>query len=1066
MKSSPAPGPARWRPALLAALLWLSGRAAELPYWESGYAVFDPPEAHRSFVSGAVNALACTPDGLLFVGSNRLTVFDGHNWRRIEVPGTSRFLTLAAEELPGHGMRVWLGADGAIGHVDRTGTGEWLLTSLAGPLAAAEIHDLSDIRHVQPDGRGGATFVTRAHVLRWDGRKFSSWPLPNPPRSFIFEYRGAVHVYQDGVGLLRVGEDGPSVWLAEAGLPERQPITGLVELPGDEALALFFNDEIYRRSAAGQWTRLADLAPIIRGRRALHFARVDPDTIAIGFAYGGVLLCRNDGSPISMINTQNGLPDDNTDALLSDGQGGLWIGTGTGLTRLVGPGRASLFDQRARIANGVIRRVLEHEGRPFVVTSRRAYDLVPTPLTEPARFNRLEIIWPQLREGLVHRGRLWLAGTGGLWLVQSGTAVREPAVTTDVFEVLAPSWLPEGLVYLNRTGIHALLPRGTAGWESLDLHQQIESPPVSALEDKLGRLWISTRDGHVYIYTWNPAARTLHLAAHQAPGGGGLPAGLQRPQLALLDDRVALFTDTDILASADPAAGFTPVPALADFSADAAVPLRDGSGLWSVQLKAAGNAAPHALIRVRRDQSPGAFTWEPVTVPGLDHIADITSLSLTGPAGAEVLWVGGETALLRLDLPALQPAKTMPPVHLQEVTVDAARHALLKPGTIAEFASKVSRLEFHFSASVSDPSLLFQTRLAGVEETWSAPALSAQREFTGLAPGTYELQLRALDRFGRTGPLTGYAFRLAAPWYLRPPALAGWGLLLAVIARGAVKWRVRRLKLQAVRLEQLVNDRTRELSLSNTARAEFLDSLSHELRRPLNGILSLIRRLEETSLSDRQRDHAQLLRQGTESLARVCDDVLNFSALEYGAVALEERPFRLGGLLEAVVAEFGGPGPAPVVQLPADLTDEFTGDYAKLKTVVGNFLANALKHADGTPVEIAVGCTTMPDGRANVLIEVADGGPGVPAEEQELIFKRFVRGSHAKQTRVPGTGIGLATCRAMARLMGGSVGVESPSDRAREHGWPGPGSTFFVRVPLRRIAPGPVSSAAAPRESG
>lgn len=1065
MTSSPAPGIARWRPALLAAALCLSSRAADLPLWESGYAVFDPPEARRSFVSGAVNALACTPDGLLFVGSNRLTVFDGHNWRRIEVPGTSRFLTLAAEELPGHGMRVWLGADGAIGHVDRSATGEWLLTSLAGPMAAAGIHDLSDIRHVQPDGRGGATFVTRAHVLRWDGKKISSWPLPNPPRSFIFDYRGAVHVYQDGVGLLRVGEDGPGVWLAEADLPERQPITGLVELPGDEALALFFNDEIYRRSATGQWTRLADLAPIIRGRRALHVVRVDSDTIAIGFAYGGVMLCRNDGSLISLVNTLSGLPDDNTDALLSDGQGGLWIGTGTGLTRLVGTGRASLFDQRARIANGVIRRVLEHDGRPFVVTSRRAYDLVPTPPTEPARFNRLEIIWPQLREGLAHRGRVWLAGTGGLWLVQGGTAVREPAVTADVVHVLAPTWLPEGLLYLDRTQIHALLPHEKNGWQSLDLRQPIESPPVSALEDAAGRLWVSTRNGHVYIYTWDPTAHTLRQTAHHAPGRGGLPPGLHRPHLARLGDGVILFTESDILASADPAAGFSTVPGLADFSTDAALPLRDGSALWSVQFKPAGTAAPHALIRVRWDRAANTFAWEPVAGPGLDHISDVTSLSLTGPPGQEVLWVGGETALLRLEMPTLPPAKTVPPVRLQEVRVDATRHAILRPGATAEFASKVSRLEFQFAASVHDSSLLFQSRLVGVEDRWSAPTSSSHREFTGLAPGTYELQLRAVDRFGRTGPVTGYAFQLAAPWYLRPPALAGWVLLLAAITRSAIKWRVRLLKLQAARLEQLVNDRTRELSLSNTARAEFLDSLSHELRRPLNGILSLIRRLEESSLSDRQRDHAQLLRQGTESLARVCDEVLNFSALEYGAVALEERPFRLGGLLDAVVTEFGGTGPAPAIHLSADLADEFTGDYPKLKTIVGNFLANAVKHADGTPVEIAASCTPMPDGGANVLIEVADGGPGVPAEEQELIFKRFVRGSHAKQTRVPGTGIGLATCRAMARLMGGSVGVESPSDRAREHGWPGPGSTFFVRVPLRRIAPEPVSSAAVPRES-
>jgi signal transduction histidine kinase len=1050
MKALSTSGCNRWWPALLAALWLVAPAAEELPLWEAGYAVFDPPEVRRSFVSGAVNALARTPDGLLFVGSNRLTVFDGHNWRRIDVPGTSRFLSLAAEALPAQGVRVWFGSDGALGYVDRTSTGDWSLTSLAGPLAAAGLTDLSDIRHARPDGRGGAIFVTRAQVLHWDGRQFTIWPLPNPPRSFTFEYRGAVHVYQDGVGLLRVSDQGPHVWLAETDLPERQPITGLVELPGDEALVLFFNDEIYRRGAQGQWTHLSDLSRIVRGRRALHAARVGPDTIAIGFAYGGVLLCRNNGSLISLVNTQSGLPDDNTDALLDDGEGGLWIGTGTGLTRLIGAGRASLFDQRARIANGVIRRVLEHEGRPFVVTSRRAYDLVPTPPTEPARFNRLEIIWPQLRDGVVRRGRLWLGGSGGLWNVTGGTAVHDPAVTADIFQLLAPSWLPEGMIYLDRTQIYALLPAGKDSWQSVTLNQQIESLPVSILEDSAGRLWVSTRDGHVYIYTWDKAARALHQAFHHAPGNGGLPANLQRPQLARLGNSVALFTDTDILVSADPAAGFAAASALADFSADAAVPLPDGAALWSVQFRPAGDAAPHALIRVSRDQASGRLTWEPFAAPGLDHISDVTSLSLTGPRGSEVLWVGGETALLRLELPAASPPRVVPPVHLSEVTADANREPTDPAVFPVKFAAKVSRLQFSFAAIVSDPSLLFQSRLVGVEDTWSSPSPSPQREFTGLASGTYDFQVRAVDRFGRAGPATAFPFQLEAPWYRRPLALAIWILLLAAAARGAMKWRLRRLKQQATRLEQLVNERTRELSLSNTARSEFLDSLSHELRRPLNGILSLIRRLEESSLSTRQREHAQLLRQGTESLARVCDEVLNFSALEYGAVALEERPFLLGEMLARAISEFGGGGTRPTVRLPADWVDGFVGDEAKLRTVVGNFLANASKHAADSLIEIVVSSAATPDGRANVLIEVVDGGPGIPVEEQELIFKRFVRGSQAKQARVPGTGIGLATCRAMTRLMGGSVGVESPSERAREHGWPGAGSTFFVRVPLRR----------------
>jgi len=215
-------------------------------------------------------------------------------------------------------VRVWFGADGALGYAEEDATGEWKLTSLAAPLGAAGVSDLSDIRHVKPDGRGGALFVTRSHVLRWDDGQFRLWPLPSPPRLFVFEYQGFVHVYQDGIGLLRVTENGPELWLAEANLPERHPVTSLVELPDGGALAIFFNDEVYLRSAAGAWTRQAELAPVLKGRRPLRAVRLDAGTIAIGLAYGGVMLCRNDGSLARLVSAQSGLRDDNTDSLLED----------------------------------------------------------------------------------------------------------------------------------------------------------------------------------------------------------------------------------------------------------------------------------------------------------------------------------------------------------------------------------------------------------------------------------------------------------------------------------------------------------------------------------------------------------------------------------------------------------------------------------------------------------------------------------------------------------------------------------------------------------------------------
>ncbi|HEY5553074.1 MAG TPA: ATP-binding protein, partial [Opitutaceae bacterium] len=324
---------------------------------------------------------------------------------------------------------------------------------------------------------------------------------------------------------------------------------------------------------------------------------------------------------------------------------------------------------------------------------------------------------------------------------------------------------------------------------------------------------------------------------------------------------------------------------------------------------------------------------------------------------------------------------------------------------------------------------------------------------------------RALDRFGRTGEPLRYAFTLRAPWYATSWALAVWFALIVLLVAAIMRLRLRNLRRQAERLNELVNERTRELSLSNTARSEFLDGLSHEIRRPINGIVSLIRRFEETGLTPAQREHARLLRLGGESLMRVFNDVLNFSKMEYGAVTVDERPFALRQLLTAAIAECGGACPAPMVHLPDGVADAFLGDESKLMTIVGNFLANTQKYAPDAPVEVTAVCASAGDDGCDVLVEVADGGPGVPPDEQELIFKRFVRGSLAKQARVPGTGIGLATCRLTARLIGGSVGVESPSEHAQQRGWPGPGATFFLKVRLRRD-PSPITPPGeAPRES-
>jgi CheY-like chemotaxis protein/HPt (histidine-containing phosphotransfer) domain-containing protein/anti-sigma regulatory factor (Ser/Thr protein kinase) len=222
--------------------------------------------------------------------------------------------------------------------------------------------------------------------------------------------------------------------------------------------------------------------------------------------------------------------------------------------------------------------------------------------------------------------------------------------------------------------------------------------------------------------------------------------------------------------------------------------------------------------------------------------------------------------------------------------------------------------------------------------------------------------------------------------------------------------------------------------------------------------------LRELALGEREQDLVRSLRACSKSLARVFDDVLKFARLEHGHVTLAEKPFVLGTMVAEVAALFRVParqrGSEIAIRREGDPLDHFIGDAEKIETILSNFVGNALKYAPGSPIDILVQCSRVGDHGADVTINVTDRGPGIPPDEQELIFEKFARGSLAKRHHASGTGLGLATCRALATLLGGHVAVESPT-HLHEHG----GSTFFLALQLKRD-PAPDSAVAAAAGSG
>jgi two-component system, sensor histidine kinase and response regulator len=248
-------------------------------------------------------------------------------------------------------------------------------------------------------------------------------------------------------------------------------------------------------------------------------------------------------------------------------------------------------------------------------------------------------------------------------------------------------------------------------------------------------------------------------------------------------------------------------------------------------------------------------------------------------------------------------------------------------------------------------------------------------------------------------------------------------------------------------LESMVDARDQALEASRL-KSEFLATTGHAIRTPMNGIIRLTDRLLETDLDQNQRRYGEGIRTAGAALLKVVNDVLDYSKLESGRVAIEEIDFDLRELVEDVVALVAETGRDKAVELVGycapELPVALRGDPARLRQVLLNLADNAVKFTDRGEVVIranwAVGATEKPES-ASVRFEVADTGIGIAREDLERLFDAFAEPVATNRPGSSGAGLGLAISNRLVEAMGGRLTVDSEPDR---------GSTFAFELSLRR----------------
>jgi PAS domain S-box-containing protein len=224
------------------------------------------------------------------------------------------------------------------------------------------------------------------------------------------------------------------------------------------------------------------------------------------------------------------------------------------------------------------------------------------------------------------------------------------------------------------------------------------------------------------------------------------------------------------------------------------------------------------------------------------------------------------------------------------------------------------------------------------------------------------------------------------------------------------------------------------------AKSEFLSNMSHEIRTPLTGVVGFAGLLSAMdSLPETARRYADRIAVSAEALLSVVNDVLDFSKLEAGQVALDPHPFDPANLVETAVDLVRDRALSKGLALSFGFSGEppprLMADSARLRQVLLNLLTNAIKFTDQGSVSVTASYTHA-TGRLRLAVD--DTGIGVLPEEAVRLFQRFSQVDSSSTRAQAGTGLGLAISKALIAVMGGEVGFESTA---------GKGSTFWLSVP-------------------
>lgn len=379
----------------------------------------------------------------------------------------------------------------------------------------------------------------------------------------------------------------------------------------------------------------------------------------------------------------------------------------------------------------------------------------------------------------------------------------------------------------------------------------------------------------------------------------------------------------------------------------------------------------------------------------------------------------------------------------------------------------LNHLTFRFSAIdwAAPHKLEFQYKLEGLDKDWSQLTKETKAEYRNLPNGTFTFKVKAIGGARKWSETFEYEFTIHPPWWRSWWANVIYSFLVVASVLLIVKLNSRRLVQQKQQLEQIVKERTYEISqqkeeIQSQAQAlkstniklieldEFKQNMTgmivHDLKNPLNGIINV----PKSYSLEKQNDRMKLI--GKHILNMVLN-ILDVHKYEETKMVVEKNNYSLLEISQDAIDEVTFLAEQKHISILNEITQDvgIKSDKDLVDRIFVNILTNAIKYTPNNG-NISLSAAKNPDDDSQVYIEITDSGQGIPQDQLFNVFDKFGQVSAKKSGKVRSTGLGLTFCKMAVEAHGGEIGVKSEVENLSAG--IGGRTTFWFTLPIGKIS--------------